>query len=305
MMSRRRIPGKLWMLTLCLLLTLSACGPHPKDDVQIVVASSDTLEQQVVGKMTVLALQEAGYDVVDRSGMGSPWMVRAALEAGNVDVCWDYTGDAWTVHLGHDYPISDAGELFAKVRDEDILNEITWLSPCDWQHRMSLVVQRSFAEEHGLATLGDLAHHVNDVDPDVTLCAPRELYDTAHGVRGMERVYGFRFKEQKVRFFPMREGYEALTKGECDCALGLSVDATLMREDLYLLEDDRKFFQASNLAPVARTSVLRKAPGVEPVLVDLSAALTEDMMREIHQRAVIEEQDPAAVARRMLREYGM
>lgn len=255
--------------------------------------------------MTVLALEREGYDVVDRCGMGSAWMVRSALEAGNVDVCWDYTGDAWTVHLGHDYPISDADELFARIREEDALNEITWLSPCAWQHRMSLVVSRPFAQENDVDTLTDLAYHVLNVEPGLTLCVPEELYDTAHGIRGLQRVYSFRFREQQVRFLPLQEGYEALIAGDCDCALGLSVDAALMEGDLYFLEDDRKFFQASNLAPMARTPVLRKAPDVEPVLVELSTVLTEDVMREIHRRTVIEGQNPATVARRVLSECGM
>ncbi len=290
---------------LCLLVILSACGRGSKDDIQVVVASSDSLEQQVVGKMTVLALQEEGYDVVDRCGMGGSWMVRTALEAGNVDVCWGYTGDAWTVHLGHDYPISDADELFARVREEDLLNEITWLSPCDWHHTMSLVVPSSTAQENDVATVTDLAQYVIDVHPEMTLCVPQELYDTAHGIRGLERVYSFHFEEQRVRFLSMQEGYEALMEGDCDCALGFSVDAALMEESLYFLKDDRAFFRASTLAPMARTPMLREAPGVEAVLVELSAALTEDVMWEIHRRTVVEGQDPAAVARRMLRECGM
>jgi osmoprotectant transport system substrate-binding protein len=270
-----------------------------------VVASADTSEQEVVGKMTVLALQRAGYNVVDRAGLGSPWMVRAALEADNVDVCWGYTDEAWTAHLGHDYPISDPGELFTKVHEEDILNEITWLSPCEWERRRSLVVQESFAEKNGLATLEDLAHYVRAVNPDATLCTPQELYDAATGIRGLQRVYGFRFKKPQVQFLSMEEGYQALAEGDCHCALGFSADAALADEPLRFLEDSEGFFHASSLAPMVRTPILRESPGVERVLVELSAALTEEIMKEIRRRTIVEGQKPASVAKRMLRKSDM
>jgi osmoprotectant transport system substrate-binding protein len=300
-MSQRWRSGKPWVVIICLLLLISACAPRVKTGTEIVVASSDTLEQEVVGKMTVLALQRAGYDVVDRAGLGSPWMVRAALEADNVDVCWGYTDEAWTVHLGHDYPISDPGELFTKVHDEDILNEITWLSPCEWDRRRSLVVQESFAEKNEIMTLGDLAHYVRDVNPNVTLCTPQELCDSAAGIRGLERVYAFHFKRQQVQFLSMEEGYEALVEGDCHCALGFSADAALAHESLRFLEDDEGFFHASSLAPMVRTPILRESPGVERILIELSSALTKEVMREIHHRTIVEGQKPTNVARRMLR----
>ncbi|MEA3407978.1 MAG: glycine betaine ABC transporter substrate-binding protein [Chloroflexota bacterium] len=304
-MRRQRIYGTLWTLSLCLLLLLSACGTASREDPRVVVASVDTLEQRVIGKMTVLALERQGYDVVERCGLGNPQMVRAALEAGGVDVCWGYTGDAWTVHLRHDYPVADADELFSKVHDEDLLNEITWLSPCEWENRKSLIVRESFAEDNDIETIWDLARYVNDVNPDTRLCIPQELYDSATGIRGLERFYSFQFKKQQVRFLSTEEGYDALAEGDCDCALGLSADAALTEASLRSLKDDKGFFGASNLAPVVRTPVLLESPDVEHVLVELSGALTEDVMREIHRRAVIEGQKPAAVARHLLRKCGM
>ena len=49
---------------LVLLACMVACQPRGSAPVPVIVASSDSPEQLVIGKMTVLALRAAGYEVI-------------------------------------------------------------------------------------------------------------------------------------------------------------------------------------------------------------------------------------------------
>lgn len=52
---------------------------------KITVASTNDTEQLLLGKMAVLILQNAGYEVADVTGRGSAQTLRHALESGEAD----------------------------------------------------------------------------------------------------------------------------------------------------------------------------------------------------------------------------
>ena len=296
MAHRRWLKIALGLLGLSLCL---ACYHDTQRGIPVVVGSADSPEQMVIGKMTVLALKSAGYKVVDKTGLGTPGVVRAALEAGSIDVCWEYTGDTWLTHLKHDFPVADPQEAYEKVRAEDALNQITWLTPAPCQQALALIMREKDAQAFGISSVSDLAHYMAEQDPNLRLCAPQEFYGKGSGIRGLERVYRLHFVEERVRLLPIQEGYEALRGEECDCALGLSGDSAIAAKGLRALQDDRGFFQASSLAPAVRTPILRELPSLEHPLGEISSSLTQEAMTEL-QRQVAGGDKPQVVARRFL-----
>ena len=280
-------------------LVCLACLPDRPGGIPVVVGSADSPEQMVLGKITVLALRAAKYNVVDKTGLGSSQVVRAALGAGSIDVCWEYTGNTWLVYLGHDFPVADPLGVYRKVRDEDALNQISWLAPAPCQHVLTLVMREGDAQSFDIAELSDLARHMARQDPFLRLCTPQEYYEKSSGIRGLERVYGLRFVTEGVHLLPIQEGYEALQRGECDCALGFSGDSEIVAKGLRVLRDDRGFFQASNPAPAVRTPILRQLPSLERTLGEISASLTQEAMAEL-QRQMAKGDKPQVIARRFL-----
>jgi len=288
-----------------MLLLLVACGSGGKRPPPIVVASADSPEQLVLGKMSVLALKAADYEVVDKTGLGRPWVVRAALEAGNVDVWWEYTGETWTAHLGHDRPVGDSDELYQKVRGEDASNEITWLPVAPCRQSLALVMREEAAQRHDISTITDLLGYMERVDPYVSLCTPKEHYGAVSGIRGLERFYDLRFDEERVHLGSMSEGYQSLMRGECDCALGLFTDAEIASGSLRLLADDRGFFQVSNLSAAVRTPILRELPGLAGTLGEIAELLTQEVILDLNRQVTLDGQEPEAVARRFLVSSGV
>jgi osmoprotectant transport system substrate-binding protein len=295
-----------WLsLGLLAALVLPGCRPNPLQRVPITVASAVSPEQLVLGKMTVLALSAAGYRVNDKTGMGEPWLVRAALETGTVDLCWDYTGDAWLVYLQHDLRIADPGAVYATVRAEDARNQLSWLAMSPYTHTLALAMRADLAGKHQIAQLSDLAGYIKQVNPDTSLCVPEKLYESVQGIRGLERLYGMRFNRERAHFMSSQDGYRALADGTCDCVLGFSSDPEARGAQVRMLADDRGFFQASNLAPVLRTPILEELPSLEPTLAEISRLLTPEVINDFQRQVTENGRKPEVVARGFLMRHGM
>ncbi len=163
---------------------------------------------------------------------------------------------------------------------------------------------RSRAQELGIATLSQLADHLNRRNKDLRLCTPQDAYATWSGIQGLEQVYKMRFNPDKIRFSSLEEGYRGLTTGQCDCALGLSTNVEVIKPAYLFLRVDRGFFQASNLAVAVRTPILRELPALENPLSRLAAALTQENLGEI-LRQMSQGAKAETVAKRFLSKSGL
>ncbi len=129
----------------------------------VVVGSKEFTEQLILGAMSVLALEDAGFKVTDNTGLGGTEMARNALESGEIDTYWEYTGTAWLVALGHEKPITDSEEAFQKVSEEDLAkNNLVWLSYAKFDNTYTLMMRKDDAEKLGIKTISDLARMINE-----------------------------------------------------------------------------------------------------------------------------------------------
>ena len=65
------------------------------------------------------------------------------------------------------------------------------------------------AKAHKWQTIADLINHCRYRDAQMSLCVPQERYTAPSGIRGLERLYGYRFPENLVRYVSIEEGYQA------------------------------------------------------------------------------------------------
>src|SRR5690625_7749492 len=87
----------------------------------ITVGSKEFNEQLLLGQIAIQALENAGASVSDQTGIQGTANTRAALEAGEIDMYWEYTGTGWGEILGHestDAP-ADTQALAQQVADEE------------------------------------------------------------------------------------------------------------------------------------------------------------------------------------------
>jgi len=125
------------------------------------VGSKEFTEQLILGKMAIIALEDAGFTVEDNTGLGGSTVARSALEEGAIDLYWEYTGTAWITHLGHDNPITDPEECYQAVKEEDAQNGLMWLDYAPLNNTYTIMLRRDMAEELGIETISDLAAYLN------------------------------------------------------------------------------------------------------------------------------------------------
>ncbi|MFO8075198.1 MAG: glycine betaine ABC transporter substrate-binding protein, partial [Egibacteraceae bacterium] len=89
------------------------------DGAEVTVASKEFTEQVILGQMLVIALEDAGADVTDETSLAGTAVVREALETGEIDAYWEYTGTAWADIYGETEIVADPDELLERVAELD------------------------------------------------------------------------------------------------------------------------------------------------------------------------------------------
>lgn len=261
----------------------------------VVVGSKDFTEQFILGYLSVIALEDAGFEVDDQVGLGGTAVNREALLAGEIDLYWEYTGTGWMAHLGHEEPITDPQQAYDQVKAEDAGNGLAWLDMAPFNNTYTLMMKQTTGDELGIVTISDLASYING-GGDASLCINQEFYARPDGFRGLEELYGFQFDEAQVIMMDSGLTYKALQDGECTTAMGFATDGRIAAFGFFNLEDDLQYFPVYNPAPVVRQEVLDAYPGIADVLNPISQALTTESMMDLNKRVDIDEEDVYDVA---------
>lgn len=128
----------------------------------LTVGSKEFTEQLILGQIAIIALRDADFEVEDQTGLGGTLINRRALEMGDLDLYWEYTGTAWLTFLGQDVPITDAQEAFTRVKEKDLGNDMVWLNKAAFDNTFVVMMQREVAAELGIVTLSDMVAHINE-----------------------------------------------------------------------------------------------------------------------------------------------
>jgi osmoprotectant transport system substrate-binding protein len=76
--------------------------------------------------------------------------------------------------------------------------------------------------------------------------------------------------------------YAALNQHQVDLAAANSTDGQLANNTFVVLEDDKHYFPPYQAAFVVREASLKKFPGLEGALQELSGKLTTESMRQLN-----------------------
>jgi osmoprotectant transport system substrate-binding protein len=267
---------------------------------EIVVGTKNFTEALILGKVAVIALQVAGFDVADRSGIPGAAPARAAMLGGEVEVQWEYTGTGWLNYLGMSEGIPDRQEQYEAVRDADAANGLTWLPPAPMNNTYAFAVRSEAVEElGGVATLSDVAALPVE---QRTFCVESEFATRSDGFEPMLEAYGLALGDpqgvprENVSILDTGAVYTATDGGVCNFGEVFTTDGRLESLDLTVLEDDRGYFPAYNVAPVVLTGTLEERPEIADVFAEITPLLTDEVMIELNRRVDVEGEDPADVA---------
>jgi len=281
-------------------LALGLCGAAAAQE--IVVGGKNFTEQQLMAEMTAQLLQDRGYDVQKRAGMGSA-ALRQAQENGQIDVYWEYTGTSLIVYNSVEEKLGPK-ETYEKVKELDAEKGLVWLEPSAANNTYALAMQKADAEQRGIQSLSDLAGKIEEGE-DISFALNAEFYARADGWRPLQETYGFDVARDKINRMDSGLTYQALKEDQVDVALVFATDGRIPAFDFTVLEDDKGYFPSYALTPVVRAEVLDANPELADHLNELSAKLDDETMARLNAEVDVERKTIEEVAENFLKEQDL
>jgi osmoprotectant transport system substrate-binding protein len=284
-----------------------ATGDIDLSGAELTVGSKEFTEQLILGQITLQALESAGATVNDQIGLAGTVAARKALESGEIDMYWEYTGTGWITHLGHTDPIPDRQEQFEAVAKEDLQqNNIEWLEPpAPANNTYALAVRSEAYEDLGVEKLSDFKQLIEENPEEATICVGTEFSTRDDGLPGLEKAYGFQFPTENVVKIDEGQIYQETDKGErCNFGEVFQTDGRIANLDLELVEDDKSFFPIYNPALNVREDVMKEYPQIAKLFAPISEKLTTKELQELNAKVDVEGQLEDQVAEEWLSENG-
>lgn len=311
---------------LALALATSACGgddgagPTPGDidpaggsiaedmdlsGVSLAVSSKEFTESVILGKITVHALRAAGADAEDRTGLMGSNIARQALESGEVDLYWEYSGTGWTQHLGHDTAVQGGQEQFEATAEADLEeNGIAWLGPAGFGNQYGIARAADAPGPAGeVGSLGELGPFVAEHPDEATFCGAAEFMDREW--EDFQEAYEAPFPVDGVHQMDLALNYVNGARSDpCNFAEVFTTDARIDSLDMEVLEDTEGYFTTELAALTAREETVQESPELEELADQLGEALTEEEIIELNGMVDLEGVDADAAALHFLQENG-
>jgi osmoprotectant transport system substrate-binding protein len=277
------------------------------DDATITVTSKNFTEQIILGKIAVLAAKAAGFSVVDLTNVPGSVPARQLMLSGGADMTWEYTGTAWISYLGEASGIPDQKEQYEAVRDADDANGLTWLPPAPLNNTYAMAMGKDAATRLGITTMSEMAALPV---ADRTFCVEAEFNSRQDGLNPMLAAYDLKrgaadgVPDSNISIFDTGAVYTATDRGTCNFGEVFTTDGRIDSLGLTVLEDDRKFFPAYNVAPVLDTATLAQYPGLADVFEQIAPKITDTTLRALNLRVDEGGEEPADVALGFLLDNG-
>jgi osmoprotectant transport system substrate-binding protein len=284
-----------------------ASGNIDLSDAEFTVGSKEFTEQLILGQITLQVLENAGATVNDQIGLAGTVAARKALESGEIDMYWEYTGTGWITHLGHTKPIPSSQKQFEAVAKEDLeKNDIEWLSPpAPANNTYTMAVRSEAYDKLGVKKLSDFKQLVEENPEEATVCVGTEFSTRDDGLPGMEKAYDFEFPKENI--VKIDEGliYQQTDKGkQCNFGEVFQTDGRIEALNLELIEDDKSFFPIYNPALNVRKDVIDEYPQVAKLFAPISKKLTTEELQKLNAKVDVEGQLEDQVAEEWLKENG-
>lgn len=299
MIARRTILGALGALAL--LTAGAALAPADAADT-IVLGGKNFTEQHLITEMTAQYLEAKGYDIDKNAGLGSH-VLRSAMENGQIDIYWEYTGTSLITYNKIKERMSPE-ETYNTVRDLDAEKGIVWLEPSAANNTYCLMMRRADAAKRGIASISDLAAAMND-GADLTFASNAEFAERPDGLRPLQKKYGFKFPRANLKKMDTGLTYKALAEEQVDVAMGFATDGRIVALDFVVLEDDKGYFPNYALTPNIRDRVLKAHPELGDLLNALSTTLDDATLAKLNARVDVEKETIEAVAESYLKDQGL
>ncbi len=198
----------------------------------IVIGTKQFSEQLILGRLVGEQLEDAGYNVEYREGLGSA-VVAQAVANGSIDIYFDYTGTIWANQMKRtDNPGRDA-MYEAIVEWEREVQGTSVLGKLGFENAYAFAMREDRAAELGIRSIEDLARAA----PRLVAGGDPEWFERPEWF-AVRDAYGLNFANQ--RNFSPTFMYDALRSQEADVITAYTSDGRVAADNLVILEDPRE-----------------------------------------------------------------
>jgi osmoprotectant transport system permease protein len=248
--------------------------------------------------------EDANAQVELKSNFGKTSFLFNALTHDQIDIYPEFTGTVLEslVDVPEKDKNQDLDEKETYQQAKTLLSEqdkLAFLEPMAYQNTYALAVKRTFAEEHQLETISDLAKIKDQIKAGFTL----EFIDRNDGYKGIQKKYKLDFPSVQSMEPSLR--YQAINNGDINLIDAYSTDSEIKQYDLVVLKDDRGLFPPYQGAPLMTEAFAEKHPEAVRALNRLAGKVTEEQMIDMNYQVNVEKKDPSDVARTFLKNEGL
>ena len=233
----------------------------------VVIGAKSFSEQYILSRLIGQRLEDAGYRVEYRDGLGSA-VVHRAVTTGAIDISVDYTGTLWANELKREDNPGREAMYEAIVEWKERTSDARIFGRLGFENAYAFAMRSDRARALGVSSLTDLS----GVAGRLTVGGDPEFFERPEWI-AVRDIYGMRFAE--TRNFSPTFMYDALQSGEADVISAYTSDGRIAADRLTVLEDPEEALPSYDalivLSPKAsRDERLRAA--LEPLLGAIDVA---------------------------------
>lgn len=298
--------GLVLVLVLSLALVgVAGCsgGDNNTDKPKVIVSSKTFTEALLLGTMTCQYLEDLGYPVENKTGLGELAVIRPALESGEINCYWEYTGTV-LINIMKEDPSFDEEQCFNDVKAWDEENDIIWLDYAPLNNTYAIMVTKKAADKYNLKKTSDMVKALNN-GAKIHFVGAQEWVERPDGLQHVESVYDFKYPKNLLSQAALNMGYEALKADKADAGLAFTTDPRMKAYGLVTLEDDKSAFPVYNAAPLFKKEIIDAYPKIPEQMKKLSELLDDETIMDLNEQVDIGKKSVDEVAKNFLKENGL
>ena len=267
---------------------------------RVIIGSKNFSEQVILGELLAQVIERTtDLRVERRLNLGGTFISDQALRSGAIDAYIEYTGTALTA-IFHQPVSRDHTDVLSRVTAAYAATDRTVLPSLGFNNTFAILIRTADAQRLHLRTISDVAPHTSSLKTAFGY----EFLEREDGYKGLVQTYGLRFAETP-HVMDLTLSYRALASGSVDLIAGDATNGLIKGLDLYMLEDDRRYFPPYDAIPVVRTQTLAAHPELRTAIERLAGRISEEAMRQMNYDVDVSHRDVAVVAREFLNRLGV
>ncbi|MDY7030221.1 MAG: ABC transporter substrate-binding protein [Spirochaetota bacterium] len=313
MIKKTKLIPVLILTVLFLVTVFTGCkGEKEADTVDqqkkgpIVVASKIDTEGALLGNMILQLLEHHGFETVDQVQFGTTDVIRKAIQAGEIDMYPEYTGNAAFFHNDADNPVwknpEEAWQRAAQLDRE--AHDLIWLASAPANNTWAIALRQDLSEKENILTLEDFSEYVNSGGA-IKLACSEEFASRQGALPSFEEAYGF--KLEKNQLLILSGGNTATTEKAAaeqtdgvNAAMAYGTDGALAALGLVVLEDNRNVQHVYEPAPLVRAEVLEAYPEIREILDPVMKTLGLTELQTLNSKIAVMGEAAGNVAKKYL-----